>query len=199
MKFNPDQHHRRSIRLRNYDYAQVGAYFVTLCTQGRVCLFGEVVNGQMKLNHAGNMVKEWWLELEVGIREQISIHDMDEYVVMPNHFHGIVVLVGAALCGRPRQPHCGASEDGAGHPHRGAPTLGNIMDWFKTMTTNEYIRGVKQSGWVPFPGRLWQRNYYEHVIRNEDDLAHIRQYILDNPLKWPEDAENPRNVHQPTP
>ena len=111
---------------------------------------------------------------------------------MPNHFHGILYLadamVGAALRGRPEQD---ANIPPSGRPHRGAPTLGVVIDWFKTMTTNAYIRGVRQHGWAPFPGQLWQRNYYERVIRNDDELFQIRQYIQENPLKWDWDPENP--------
>ncbi|MBI4317141.1 MAG: hypothetical protein HY675_01515 [Chloroflexi bacterium] len=75
--------------------------------------------------------------------------------------------------------------------------LGHVIEWFKTMTTNAYIRGVKQDGWTPFSGRLWQRNYYERVIRNEDELNHIREYIAYNPLNWATDRENPEASPQP--
>ena len=111
--------------------------------------------------------------------------ETDEYVVMPNHIHGIVVIVGADLRVRP-DPRAPMIEG----THTGVP-LPRIVQWFKTMTTNEYIRGVKRYGWAPFQGRLWQRNYYEHVIRNEEDLEDIRQYIVGNPAQWPEDVENP--------
>ena len=193
MKFDPDNHHRRSLRLRDYDYSQAGAYFVTICTQNRECLFGEIADDEMRLNDAGQMVERWWVKL---LTKFPSV-ETDEYVVMPNHFHGIVVLVGAALCGRPGgevvvevlsdRRHQGHSRPGTGHPHRGAPTLGDIMDWFKTMTTNDYIRGVKQHGWATFPGKLWQRNYHEHIIRNEESYQKIADYILNNPAKWAED------------
>ena len=180
MKVDPDKPHRRSLRLRDYDYSQAGAYFITICTQNRECLFGEVANDEMRLNDAGRMVESWWGEL----LNKFPLVETDEYVVMPNHFHGIVVLVGAALCGRPGgevvvevpsgRRHQGHCQPRIGHPYRGAPTLGDIMDWFKTMTTNNYIRGVKQHGWVTFPGKLWQRNYHEHVIRNEEELHSLR-------------------------
>ena len=114
---------------------------------------------------------------------------------MPNHVHGIVLNVGT-------DPSIGPGSDLAEqarlgceieHGQTGAP-LQKVVQWFKTMTTNEYIRGVKDRAWAPFPGRLWQRNYYEHVIRDEGDLAAVREYIAYNPAKWGEDAENPRNV-----
>ena len=119
--------------------------------------------------------------------------ELDELIVMPNHFHGIVVivpgLVGAALRGR---PDIRATK--TGRPHRGAPTLGNIVNWFKTMTSNDYIQGIKQHGWLPFPGKLWQRNYYEHIIRDDRETERIREYIADNPARWLEDEENPENI-----
>ncbi len=182
IRYDPDKHHRRSIRLRGYDYARPGAYFVTICTQHRECLFGKIIDGQMIMNEAGRMIMRWWQELP---RKFPSV-DTDAYVVMPNHFHGII-LVGAALCGRPELKL-------SGHPRRGAPTLCDIMDWFKTMTTNEYIRAVRDHGWPPFPGRLWQRNYYEHIIRNEQELNEIRTYIFENPLKWELDENHPNRI-----
>jgi len=171
----PQPPHRRSIRLRGYDYSQSGAYYVTICTQQRFQLFGEIINGQTKLNDPGWMVVKWWEALP----RKFPVIEMDQYIVMPNHFHGLVIVVGAARCGRPIKDF--------GHPHGGAPTLGDVMDWFKTMTTNEYIRGVKQRNWKPFPSRLWQRNYYEHVIRDENELQEIREYIINNPAQWAED------------
>ena len=195
MPYNPDHHQRRSIRLQGYDYTQVGAYFVTVCTQRRMCLFGGVVDGKMRVNDPGRMVERWWLELA----EKFPSVKVDAFVVMPNHFHGILMSldqhkdVGADLRVCP-----GSSGDQGAHTepqgaHAGAP-LPRIVQWFKTMTTNEYIRGVKELGWMPFPGRLWQRNYYEHVIRDDREMNAIRQYIVDNPAKWAEDRENPRNL-----
>jgi REP element-mobilizing transposase RayT len=106
---------------------------------------------------------------------------------MPNHVHGIIIMnpVGADLRVCPGVQKAGE--------HAGSP-LPNIMQWFKTMTTNEYMRQVKANQWLPFSGRLWQRNYYEHVVRNDDDLNSIREYIINNPLKWDIDAENPGNA-----
>ncbi len=164
--FQNAERHRRSIRLRDHDYSQVGAYFVTICVQHRECLFGDIVDDEMRLNDAGRMVERWWGELG----NKFPSVEPAEYVVMPNHFHGIIVIVGADLCVRP---------------------IPEIVQWFKTMTTNEYIREVKQQGWVPLPGQLWQRNYYERVIRNEEELCRIRQYIADNPAQWGQDRENP--------
>ncbi len=169
MSYDPKIHHRRSIRLKGYDYARAGAYFVTIITENHVCLLGEVVGGKMQLNEAGQVVEQWWLELN---RKYPHI-ETSEHVVMPNHFHGIVIIVGDKM--------------GA---HIGAP-LPEIVQWFKTMTTNEYIRGVKTFGWAPFSGRLWQRNYYECIIRNETSERQIREYIRNNPPQWDTDCENP--------
>ena len=193
MKHGHDIHHRRSIRLKGYDYSQAGAYFVTICAKDRECLFGDVVDGEMRVNDGGRMIKKWWRE---SSRKFQNI-ELDEFVIMPNHLHGIIVIVGVALCGRPgidaQSPKTGNTPQ-TGQPHRVAPTLGDIIDWFKTMTTNEYIRNVRQDNWPPFNGRLWQRNYYEHVIRNGEGLTSIRQYIVDNPAKWAEDEDNPVNI-----
>ncbi len=194
MKYNSDIHHRRSIRLKGYDYSQTGMYFVTNCTQNRECLFGDMVDGAMQVNAAGRMIKKWWLELN----NKFPVVQTDEFIVMPNHIHGIVIIVGADLCVCPGEPDAQTEPDtcrdmdaqtnlGA---HIGAP-LPEIVQWFKTMTTNEYIRGVKQHGWSPFPGKLWQRNYYEHIVRNENELNQIREYIINNPLQWELDRENP--------
>jgi REP element-mobilizing transposase RayT len=198
MKYDPEIHHRRSIRLEEYDYSATGAYFVTACAQNRDCLFGEIANGIMVLNDAGLMVGKWWQEISTKF-DNVMI---DTHVVMPNHFHGIICIVGATLRGRPDfAESVGAPLRGCpafdlraeepGRPHRAAPTLGDVMNWFKTMTTNAYIRGVKQSDWSPFPGRLWQRNYYERVVRDDEELTAIREYILCNPMQWAEDKENP--------
>lgn len=200
MIYDPERHHRQSIRLRGYDYTQAGAYFATICTLNRACLFGEVVNGEMRLNDPGQMVQTVWNELPVfypGV-------DIDGSIVMPNHMHGIIVLVGAAPRGRPDDicdghPHDirdGRPDSGQpqGQPQGVAPTLSlpDVVHRFKTMTTKRYADGVKQSGWPAFHGRLWQRNYYEHIIRNEESLDRTRQHILDNPARWVVDRENPR-------
>ncbi len=178
MKYNPDIHHRRSIRLRGYDYSQKGLYFVTICTQDRLCLFGDIENGEMNLNDAGKMVRTIW--------DQIPAHycgvEIDQFVVMPNHIHGIVIIVGAG----PR-----ACPVGEGQPRGGAPTgfsLPDVVHRFKTMTTKQYTDGVKQNGWQLFPAKLWQRNYYEHIIRDEDSYLKIAEYIQTNPQRWEEDS-----------
>ncbi len=137
----------------------------------------------MVLNDAGQMIERWWQKLP----QKFPMIDMDAHVIMPNHVHGIIAIVGAAPRGRPEHPD---AEDG-GQPHGVTPTLGTMIDWLKTMTTNEYIRSVREHQWQPFPGKLWQRNYYEHVIRNEQDLKSVREYIVNNPVGWDKDEDNP--------
>jgi len=123
---------------------------------------------------------------------------------MPNHLHGIIIInnpVGATLCGRPdpiiiKRPDQTIKQ---GQAHRPAPTknipiLGDIVGWFKTMTTNYYIHGIKNNHWPWFAGRLWQRNYYEHIIRNQKSLNRIRNYIKNNPENWEFDRNNPKNI-----
>ncbi len=183
---------RRSIRLKGYDYSLAGAYFVTVCTQNRLCLFGNVNNEQMTLNQAGQMVYEQWSELPKRFPESA----IDEFTMMPNHLHGILIIndnetiqsVGAPLVGAQNKVD---KTNKAGT--RPAPMLGEIVGAFKSITTNEYIRGVKQHDWLSFPGKLWQRNYFERVIRDEDELNRIREYIIYNPVKWAEDEDNPNN------
>ena len=186
MPYDPNRHHRRSIRLKGYDYSQAGAYFITLCTQDRACLFGRVVNGEMRLNDAGRMVLAEWNRLPERFPQVV----LDAFVVMPNHVHGILVITDPApTAGATVGATVGATPT-VGATTWVAPTVGNIIGAFKSRVTVEYIRGVKTSGWPPFRGRLWQRNYYEHIIRNERALNAIRRYILENPLRWHLDREN---------
>jgi len=192
MKYNPDIHHRRSIRLKDYDYSQAGMYFVTICTQGRHCLLGDIEDGTVKLTAAGEMVRTVW--------EEIQFHypgvELDEFVIMPNHFHGIVIIVGAGPRACPdAEPQPGQPQPGQpriGHPRGGAPTLSlpDVVHRFKTMTTKKYVDGVKLHGWQRFDAKLWQRNYWEHIIRNEQELIRIRHYIENNPIQWESDKLN---------
>ena len=182
MKYSPDIHHRRSIRLKGYDYSQAGAYFVTLCTHNKECLFGEIANGAVRLNDEGRMVERWWLELS----KKFPTIEIDQYIIMPNHLHGIIWVQYQKVVGADLRV-CPDVTQGA---HTGAP-LPTIVQWFKTMTSNEYIRNVKSNGWPPFQGKLWQRNYYEHILRNENELIRTSEYILNNPARWAEDENNP--------
>jgi REP element-mobilizing transposase RayT len=200
MSCNPDIHHRRSIRLKGYDYSQAGLYFVTICVQNRQCLFGKIAEDEMVLNDAGKMIEKWCAELSHKFPDII----LDTYIIMPNHFHAIIVNngalsvgpVGANLRVRPnvcpnaapdiRGEHNNIQGEHIQGEHAGSP-LHAVVQWFKTMTTNEYIRGVKTFGWQPFDKKLWQRNYYEHIIRNDNSYQNIADYIAHNPAKWQSD------------
>ena len=175
-------YHRRSIRLRGYDYAQIGYYFVTVCVQHRDCLLGEIINGRIKLNPIGKMVNLWWGET----MNKFTPERQYDFVIMPNHIHGIVVIngVGADRCVCPNNTiELTNSHEGA---HIGAP-LPHIIRWFKTMTTNEYLKNISIMKWPNIDKRLWQRNYYEHIIRNEKDYWAIKQYMENNPKNWEKD------------
>jgi REP element-mobilizing transposase RayT len=166
MQYNPKLHHRRSIRLKHYDYSQAGFYFITLrCHQGH-CLFGEISQGFIDLNPAGIMLEDQWRNLEKRF-SNIKLHD---FVVMPNHFHGIIELKQTEAV---------------------KPIVGDVVGAFKSLSTVEYIRGVKTKNWSPFNKKFWQRNYYEHIIRNENAYLQIVEYIQTNPLRWENDRYHP--------
>jgi len=186
---------RRTTRLKEYNYAQKGMYSVTICADNHIQYFGCVIDDKMVLNDAGHMINKWWNKLP----DKYNGIEIDEYCIMPNHLHGIIHIVGAHPCVRPEteQPCRPETEQPwrpvtnkynvFGRTHRSAPTLGGIIQWFKTMSTNEYIRNVKHNNWQSFNKRLWQRNYYDHIIRDEIDLNRVREYIINNPAKWAED------------
>jgi len=140
---------------------------VTICSHGRKCVFAKVHKGVLALNDAGKTIAEFWSALP-GRFPNIGI---DEFIVMPNHLHGIICI---------ETPNERAAI-------KAAPTLGQIIGAFKSITTNEYIRNVKTSYWAPFDKQLWQRNFYEHVIRTDMDLFRIREYIINNPAQWEND------------
>ena len=154
---------RKSIRLKHYDYSQNGAYFVTICTHQRECLLGEIVGATLcgRPNNPDLLAEKWILEIE----NKFSNTKINKYIIMPNHIHLILVM------------------DNKTGDHAGSP-LHEIIDWYKTMTTNEYIRGVKNNLFPPFNKHVWQRGYYEHIIRNEISYNEIWEYIDTNPLKW---------------
>jgi putative transposase len=195
MIYDPQKHHRRSIRLKGYDYSQAGAYYVTIVAQNRACLFGDVVNAEIQLNDAGQMVQAEWETLPI----RFPNIELDEFIVMPNHFHGILVItdktVGAVSRAR--------LEDG--QPQEIAPTkhivptvhnpiLGEIIGAWKSIVTGKYIDGVHQLNWQPFDRKLLQRNYWEHIVHDEPELNRIREYIINNPANWDSDDNNPKNA-----
>ncbi|MBI2918111.1 MAG: transposase [Chloroflexi bacterium] len=171
--------HRRSIRLHEYDYTLPGAYFVTICTADRACLFGEVVGGEMRLNDHGRVVEDEWARAS-AVRANVTL---DATVVMPNHIHGIIVINDTV-------PVCVTS---VGATRRVAPTgpvsgsVGAIIGQFKSIVTKR----INASRGTP-GAAVWQRNYYEHVIRDDVDLEAIRWYVFENPSRWGEDPANPQ-------
>jgi len=178
MIFNPDIHHRRSIRLQGYDYSKNGAYFVTLSTKDRNCYFDQ-------FEQLRSIVELQWQ----SIPERFPDVMVDEYVIMPNHVHGIIVIGGDAPCGYPEHGVTDFSQQGRNSP-KGGPTLGVIVGAFKSLCANAWLRTIKTDN-LDAIGKFWQSNYYEHIIRNAEEMGRIRQYIADNPLKWEQDRENP--------
>jgi putative transposase len=245
MTYNPQIHHRRSIRLKGYDYSKQGLYFITICCQNRASMFGQIIQSnfdmspvgahpcgrpsadyknldhienkspnesrpsadyqnldlpenscssatqlenhsqEMQLNDAGQMIENEWLKLPDRF-ENILLH---EYVIMPNHFHCILEITNDHIhgVGRPQghAPTGVSTEDSTVISQ--CKTIGDMMDAFKSITTVEYIRGVKTKNWSRFNGKLWQRDYYEHIIRNERSYLTISNYIINNPQKWKAD------------
>lgn len=179
MPYDPQKHHRRSIRLQGYDYARQGGYFVTICTRDRRRLFGHVANGRVELNTFGRLVEAEWRRT-ADLRPAV---ELDAYVVMPNHLHGILFITGHGGGTACRAPT--AAQFGRPVPR----SLSTVLRSFKSAATRR-MNAARQT-----PGRpLWQRNYYEHVIRDEEDLERIRAYILANPEYWALDPENPERL-----
>ena len=172
MTYNPNIHRRRSIRLKDYDYTQPGIYFITICTEKRVCLFGEVVAGRMCLSRYGEIVWEEWLNTETRRPNVIT----DAFVVMPNHGHGSIGIHDAEPCrGMARHAPTTARQFGKPIPN----SLPTIIGSFKSAVTKGINRRRGTTG-----TSVWQRGYYERIVRNEHALNHVRQYIEENPLRW---------------
>ena len=175
MGFDPDKHHRRSIRLAGYDYSQMGAYFITLGVHNQDCLLGEIADGIMRLNPIGEIVRSEWITTG-QIRPRIRI---DAFVIMPNHFHGILVIDCIGRGTLQRAP----TVEQFGHPT--SDSIPTIVRLYKSATTKR-INLLRET-----PGKaFWQRNYYEQIIRDEAQFGHIREYIETNPARWAEDSEN---------
>jgi len=178
MKYNSDfYYHRRSIRRGNYDYSLAGAYFVTICIKNRECLLGKISNNKVHLTSSGDIVKKFWEEIP-GHFEDVRL---DRFVIMPNHLHGIIVIQ--------RKPSKGtgfiSSEDDS-HPKRRPLDLGQIVAYFKYQST-KIINEINKTPGSP----LWQRNYFEHIIHDKEEMRKCRKYINENPLNWHKDKENP--------
>ena len=213
-KFDPQKHHRRSIRLKGYDYSSEGAYYVTIVAHGRECLFGEIIDGEMHLSKYGEIIQKWWDEIPVHFPNV----ELGAFVIMPNHVHGIIFIIdnrrGEVISPRDYQNNNiqdeyvdennkqggeindegvktksqgeGQQQGGETPPLR-KPTLGQIVAYFKYQSTKEMNKIETENSITKF----WQRSYYEHIIRNEKELQQKTDYIMDNPSQWDEDDENP--------
>jgi REP-associated tyrosine transposase len=195
MTYDPRVHHRRSIRLRGHDYRNGGAYFVTCCVQGKECLLGSVVETDMVLSECGQLIQRAW----AAIPQRFPPVILDAFQVMPNHWHGVLVIPGpglepslAAATGatviHPRPAAIGAVVRPGQAPalQNSRPSLGDVIGAFKSVSTIAVNRLLARAG-----QRLLQEDYFEHVIRNVDSLTKIRDYIRTNPARWQEDPENP--------
>jgi putative transposase len=197
MAFNPDIHHRHSIRLRDYDYSSNGAYFLSLCTRERKCDFGEIIDGSMYLNEVGCLVESCWR----AIAENFPDVKLDSWVIMPNHLHGIIIItdaiqpVGAKQASSALPASCLNKSSNLAEEHSHLPlhgtnpgSLSAIVQNFKSISTRKINRLLHTP-----ESALWQRNYYERIIRNENELERARTYIVNNPIRWSLDKENPAN------
>jgi REP element-mobilizing transposase RayT len=197
-KYNPNIHHRRSIRLKGYDYAQAGLYFITICCDDRACLFGEITDGQMVLNDTGQIANECWLQIPKHFPNAV----LHEHIIMPNHVHGIIQLVGADVGAENFLPLQDDNTNIVGVENfQPLPTerirnefqkmiprsIGSIVKGFKIGVT-KWVRnnplGIEK--FQPLQP-VWQRNYHEHIIRNEQSYQTISEYIINNPAKWNDD------------
>ena len=176
--YHPDRHYRRSIRLRGYDYSTAGAYFVTVCAAGRACLFGEVSGNDVQLNQGGMVVKETW----DGLPSHYPHVVVDAFVVMPNHIHGIIVLTDDVGAGLKPALTPALTPAPTGVKRHGLPEIVRAFKTFSARQINEIRKHAAP---------VWQRNYYEHIIRNGDALDRIRGYIAANPANWAQDMDNP--------
>ena len=206
MVYDPMRHHRRSIRLANYDYRQEGAYYITICTHERECLFGEIGDGEMRLNEYGEIILACW----EAIPDHFPQADVDAFVVMPNHVHGILVIAGGNARAEGRK---GMAEErkGMAEERKGmachAPTvfddapvkrrfaqpvagsLATILGAFKSAASRRINAQRETPGWT-----VWHRNYYEQIIPDEHKLENARRYIGNNPARWAKDVNNPANL-----
>ncbi|WP_037325830.1 transposase [Runella zeae] len=188
MKFNPKLHHRQSIRLKGYDYSQSGSYFITICARERECIFGEIKEGKTILSHLGQLVEQEWLALP----HRFPHTDLDEYVVMPNHFHGIIhIAVGAGLASALESAQLEAPQF---KPEQIGPTpptstLGDIVCAFKSLVFKRHYDLIRNNH-LDEIAKCWQRNYWERIIRNHQEYNNIQNYIISNPERWSQDSDN---------
>lgn len=191
MKYDSEKLHRRSIRLKNYDYSSNGAYFITLVTKNRDNIFGEIINGEMNLNNLGDIVFQELIRTS-EIRENIIL---DEFVIMPNHFHCVLFIDNKEKEGRMQY----APTNKENKFRSPSNNLGSIIRGLKSSITKRYLDKVSSCTGVSnktLKESIWERNYYEHIIRNENALNNIRKYIKENPIKWSIDRENKDSLYE---
>ena len=173
--YNPEIHHRRSIRLKGYDYSSQGAYFVTLCCENRQHRFGEISESKIELTPCGQIATEWMENLPT----KFPTIEIDEYIIMPDHIHAIISI-------RTGNPHCTPDTDRKGNPcgcpEENPPTIGQIIGAYKSLVANDCLKWHKEHNLQM--GKFWQRNYYEHIIRDEQAYENISNYIRTNPERW---------------
>ena len=198
-KFDPQKHHRRSIRLKGYDYSSEGAYYVTIVIQGRECLFGEIVDGEMYINEYGEVVQKWWNEIPIHFPNI----ELGAFVIMPNHVHGTIFITTerrGEVISPGNDPNNNIQDMYLDDNHRMGrgtlplrkPTVGQTVAYFKYQSTKEMNRIETDKAITKF----WQRNYYEHIIRSNKDLQNKTAYILANPTLWAKDNDNPTNIRK---
>lgn len=191
-KYNPNIHQRKSIRLKGYDYSQAGLYFITICCQDRACLFGKIIDGEMILNEYGQIAFDEWIKTP-EIRPNVKL---GEFVLMPNHIHGIIRILGRGELNSPEITNESHSPDN-GNDFKSKQMSDNKGENISPLrspsqTVGAIIRGYKSSvtkqlGLLGYPEKIWQRNYYEHIIRNDKSYKNISDYIINNPAKWNDD------------
>ena len=173
MNYNPNIHKRKSIRLQEYDYSQSGLYFITICTSDRKCLFGQINEQKMVLNEGGDIAEKCWLQIPVHFPNAL----LHEYIVMPNHVHGIIELSTTRVEDiQPLQHTPKQNQFQKIIPH----SIGSIVRGFKIGVTQWFRQNSDEHN-------IWQRNYYEHIIRNQESYQKISAYIVNNPGQWKED------------
>jgi REP element-mobilizing transposase RayT len=203
MVYDPSIHHRRSIRLRGYDYAGGGAYFITICTHCKIPQFGRIVEGEMILNETGRLMQKTWDDLP----QRFTTLVLDAFQVMPNHLHAVFVLPGPGLhpalaeaAGAPVIEPGAINHpwDGRGRasPPRTGPgakprrtSMGDVVGAFKSISTIAVNKFLSRAG-----TRLLHENFYEHIVRDVDELDKIRDYIVHNPERWMDDPDNPEST-----
>lgn len=185
--YNPEIHHRHSIRLKGYDYSSQGAYFVTLCCENRQHRFGEISESKIELTPCGQIATEWMENLPT----KFPTIEIDEYIIMPDHIHAIISIRTGNhrgcpnIDGQSKEPlNIDANRTGTprGCPDTPPPTIGQIIGAYKSLVANDCLKWHKERNLQM--GKLWQRNYYEHIIRDEQAYENIRNYIRTNPERW---------------